>query len=148
MQRQGSKEAVWEGEWGTRQVCQHCSGAHWPALPPSSSLCYTMSQGTDFRKPPTMDIFGHLRRMNKDLNVCCLYAAILTLPLYYQILNFAMILFSTLMIWEGLIVATGSESPIVVVLIGSIKPAFYRGDLLFLTNFQKDPIRAREIVIF
>ncbi|CAJ0945694.1 unnamed protein product, partial [Ranitomeya imitator] len=31
---------------------------------------------------------------------------------------------------------------------GSMEPAFHRGDLLFLTNFQEDPIRAGEIVVF
>lgn len=83
----------------------------------------------------TMDIFGDLRRMNKR-------------QLYYQVLNFAMIVSSALMIWKGLIVITGSESPIVVVLSGSMEPAFHRGDLLFLTNFRDDPIRAGEIVVF
>ncbi|XP_066036734.1 signal peptidase complex catalytic subunit SEC11C isoform X2 [Chamaea fasciata] len=68
--------------------------------------------------------------------------------LYYQVLNFAMIVSSALMIWKGLIVVTGSESPIVVVLSGSMEPAFHRGDLLFLTNFHDDPIRAGEIVVF
>uniref|UniRef100_A0A8C5LLZ4 Signal peptidase complex catalytic subunit SEC11 n=1 Tax=Leptobrachium leishanense TaxID=445787 RepID=A0A8C5LLZ4_9ANUR len=82
-----------------------------------------------------MDLFGDLRRMNKR-------------QLYYQVLNFAMIVSSALMIWKGLIVVTGSESPIVVVLSGSMEPAFHRGDLLFLTNFHEDPIRAGEIVVF
>ncbi|KAJ8789235.1 hypothetical protein J1605_022170 [Eschrichtius robustus] len=50
-----------------------------------------------------LDIFGDLRKMNKR-------------QLYYQVLNFAMIVSSALMIWKGLIVLTGSESPIVVVL--------------------------------
>ena len=36
--------------------------------------------------------------------------------LYYQVLNFGMIVSSALMIWKGLMVLTGSESPIVVVL--------------------------------
>ena len=36
--------------------------------------------------------------------------------LFYQVLNFAMIVSSALMIWKGLMVVTGSESPIVVVL--------------------------------
>uniref|UniRef100_A0A6I8SHI0 Signal peptidase complex catalytic subunit SEC11 n=1 Tax=Xenopus tropicalis TaxID=8364 RepID=A0A6I8SHI0_XENTR len=71
-----------------------------------------------------------------------------SVQLYYQVLNFAMIVSSALMIWKGLIVVTGSESPIVVVLSGSMEPAFHRGDLLFLTNFQEDPIRAGEIVVF
>lgn len=31
---------------------------------------------------------------------------------------------------------------------GSMEPAFYRGDLLFLTNHREDPIRAGEIVVF
>uniref|UniRef100_A0A5F8GPQ0 Signal peptidase complex catalytic subunit SEC11 n=1 Tax=Monodelphis domestica TaxID=13616 RepID=A0A5F8GPQ0_MONDO len=56
--------------------------------------------------------------------------------------------FLQLLLWKGLIVATGSKSPMVVVLGGSTEPAFHRGDLLFLTNFQKAPIRAGEIVVF
>ncbi|PNI69820.1 SEC11C isoform 2 [Pan troglodytes] len=83
----------------------------------------------------SLDIFGDLKKMNKR-------------QLYYQVLNFAMIVSSALMIWKGLIVLTGSESPIVVVLSGSMEPAFHRGDLLFLTNFREDPIRAGEIVVF
>lgn len=39
-----------------------------------------------------------------------------TPQLYYQVLNFGMIVSSALMIWKGLMVVTGSESPIVVVL--------------------------------
>ncbi|ESO07208.1 hypothetical protein HELRODRAFT_110719 [Helobdella robusta] len=67
--------------------------------------------------------------------------------LYYQVMNFAMIVTSALMIWKGLMVLTGSESPIVVVLSGSMEPAFYRGDILFLTN-KDDPIRVGDIVVF
>uniref|UniRef100_A0A672L7R3 Signal peptidase complex catalytic subunit SEC11 n=1 Tax=Sinocyclocheilus grahami TaxID=75366 RepID=A0A672L7R3_SINGR len=32
--------------------------------------------------------------------------------------------------------------------IGSMEPAFHRGDLLFLTNRVEDPIRVGEIVVF
>lgn len=45
-------------------------------------------------------------------------------------------------------VVTGSESPIVVVLSGSMEPAFHRGDLLFLTNFRDEPVRVGDIVVF
>lgn len=38
------------------------------------------------------------------------------------------------MLWKALSVATNSPSPIVVVLSGSMEPAFQRGDLLFLWN--------------
>eukprot|EP01147_Barroeca_monosierra_P010473 gene10473-2603_t len=65
-----------------------------------------------------------------------------------QVLNAGMVIFSALMIWKGLMVLTGSESPIVVVLSGSMEPAFSRGDLLFLTNFKNDPIRVGEILVF
>ncbi len=59
-----------------------------------------------------------------------------------------MIVSSALMIWKGLMVVTGSESPIVVVLSGSMEPAFHRGDLLFLTNYDSEDIRVGEIVVF
>ncbi|XP_077996613.1 signal peptidase complex catalytic subunit SEC11A-like [Glandiceps talaboti] len=81
------------------------------------------------------DFLDDVRRMNKR-------------QLYYQFLNFGMIVSSALMIWKGLMVMTGSESPIVVVLSGSMEPAFFRGDLLFLTNYQEEPIRVGEIVVF
>jgi hypothetical protein len=51
-----------------------------------------------------------------------------------QILNFALVLSTAFMLWKGLSVATDSSSPIVVVLSGSMEPAFQRGDLLFLWN--------------
>nr|XP_061796221.1 signal peptidase complex catalytic subunit SEC11A-like isoform X2 [Nerophis lumbriciformis] len=83
----------------------------------------------------SFDCLDEVRRMNKR-------------QLYYQVLNFGMIVSSALMIWKGLMVVTGSESPIVVVLSGSMEPAFHRGDLLFLTNRVEDPIRVGEIVVF
>jgi signal peptidase len=67
--------------------------------------------------------------------------------LAYQVLNLAMIVFSALMLWKGLMVVTKSESPVVVVLSGSMEPAFQRGDILFLNN-QDDPIRAGDVVVF
>ncbi|RMJ24651.1 hypothetical protein PHISP_04496 [Aspergillus sp. HF37] len=51
-----------------------------------------------------------------------------------QILNFGLVLSTAFMLWKGLSVFTASSSPIVVVLSGSMEPAFQRGDLLFLWN--------------
>ncbi|XP_022749700.1 signal peptidase complex catalytic subunit SEC11C-like isoform X1 [Durio zibethinus] len=65
----------------------------------------------------------------------------------YQAISLGMVIASALMIWKGLICITGSESPIVVVLSGSMEPGFKRGDILFL-YMNKDPIRAGEIVVF
>jgi signal peptidase len=31
---------------------------------------------------------------------------------------------------------------------GSMEPAFHRGDLLLLTNYREEPIRAGDIVVF
>ncbi|XP_069324044.1 signal peptidase complex catalytic subunit SEC11C isoform X4 [Eulemur rufifrons] len=70
-----------------------------------------------------LDIFGDLRKMNKR-------------QLYYQVLNFAMIVSSALMIWKGLIVLTGSESPIVVVLRDN-------GDIKFLTKGDNNEVDDR-----
>lgn len=51
------------------------------------------------------------------------------------------------MSWKALILVTGSESPIVVVLSGSMEPAFYRGDILFL-SMGRAPLRTGEIVVY
>ena len=67
--------------------------------------------------------------------------------LAFQVLNLAMIVFSALMIWKGLMFLTRSESPVVVVLSGSMEPAFQRGDILILMNLD-DPIEVGEIVVF
>ncbi|TRY80078.1 hypothetical protein TCAL_09327 [Tigriopus californicus] len=80
-------------------------------------------------------MFDDLKRMDKR-------------QVLYQVLSFGMIVSSALMIWKGLMVGTGSESPIVVVLSGSMEPAFHRGDLLFLTNYEQEDIRVGEIVVF
>lgn len=64
-----------------------------------------------------------------------------------QSISLAMIITSALMIWKGLIVATGSESPIVVVLSGSMEPGFARGDILFL-NRPAGPVKTGDIVVY
>jgi len=57
-----------------------------------------------------------------------------TRQLAAQVMNFGLILSTAFMMWKGLSVVTDSPSPIVVVLSGSMEPAFQRGDLLFLWN--------------
>merc|ERR1711907_17853 len=65
-----------------------------------------------------------------------------------QILNLGCVVFSALMLWKGLMCVTGSESPVVVVLSGSMEPGFHRGDILFLTLFESDPIVPGDVVVF
>ncbi|TFK31160.1 hypothetical protein BDQ12DRAFT_640326 [Crucibulum laeve] len=65
-----------------------------------------------------------------------------------QVLNFASVIASGLMIWKGLGLITNSESPIVVVLSGSMEPAFYRGDLLFLTNPAHERYHTGDITVY
>ncbi|ETW77348.1 serine protease 26B [Heterobasidion irregulare TC 32-1] len=65
-----------------------------------------------------------------------------------QMLNFASVIASGLMIWKGLGLLTNTESPIVVVLSGSMEPAFYRGDLLFLTNPPNTRYQNGDITVY
>ncbi|KAL6759731.1 hypothetical protein V8C86DRAFT_2567962 [Haematococcus lacustris] len=67
--------------------------------------------------------------------------------LMMQAIQLGLIVTSALMIWKGLMLVTGSESPVVVVLSGSMEPGFQRGDILFL-NMGKAPISTGEIVVF
>lgn len=67
--------------------------------------------------------------------------------LTFQVLNLAMIVFSALMIWKGLMFVTLSESPVVVVLSGSMEPAFQRGDILFLNNAVQE-VHVGDVVVF
>jgi len=64
-----------------------------------------------------------------------------------QVLNLACIVFSALMLWKFLMVVTKSESPVVVVLSGSMEPGFQRGDILFLTMFD-DAFVPGDVVVF
>ena len=64
-----------------------------------------------------------------------------------QILNFALVLSTAFMMWKALSVAADSPSPIVVVLSGSMEPAFQRGDLLFLWN-RDVKAEVGEIVVY
>ena len=64
-----------------------------------------------------------------------------------QILNFCLVLSTAFMLWKTLSVITNSPSPIVVVLSGSMEPAFQRGDLLFLWNRDKRA-EVGEIVVY
>ena len=54
---------------------------------------------------------------------------------------------SALMLWKGLMLVTNSESPIVVVLTGSMEPSFHRGDILFI-NWDYTPPSPGDIVVF
>ncbi|KAF8323879.1 putative signal peptidase [Clavulina sp. PMI_390] len=65
-----------------------------------------------------------------------------------QILQFATVIATGLMMWKGLGLITNTESPIVVVLSGSMEPAFYRGDLLFLTNPSNTPYIVGDITVY
>ncbi|KAJ2552245.1 Signal peptidase complex catalytic subunit [Coemansia sp. RSA 1933] len=67
--------------------------------------------------------------------------------LLLQGLTFLSVLTSAFMIWKGLSLFTNSESPVVVVLSGSMKPAYDRGDILFLHNGYS-PIEVGEVVVY
>ncbi|KAK9367071.1 hypothetical protein V1509DRAFT_627547 [Lipomyces kononenkoae] len=64
-----------------------------------------------------------------------------------QALSFCLVLTTTFMFWKGLSVVTNSPSPIVVVLSGSMEPAFQRGDILFLWN-RDVRVKVGDIVVY
>ena len=136
--------------WLEREV-RALGPARADASPPVRSAHYFLSL--------RLSVYNTLRDMRKR-------------QLAHQVLNLAMIVCSALMIWKGLMVVTESESPVVVVLrrappsahrvvercrdsppprarprSGSMEPAFYRGDILFL-HMGFTPFRAGDIVVF
>lgn len=64
-----------------------------------------------------------------------------------QALNLAMVVGTALMAWKLLMVYTNSESPVVVVLSGSMEPGFQRGDILWLDNNMEN-VTIGDIVVF
>ncbi|CAL0304989.1 unnamed protein product [Lupinus luteus] len=66
---------------------------------------------------------------------------------FSQLITLGLMISSALMLWRGLMYITGTESPIIVVISGSMEPGFKRGDILFL-HMSKDPVRTGDIVVF
>ena len=64
-----------------------------------------------------------------------------------QLISLGMIVGSALSIWKTLMILTMSESPVVVVLSGSMEPAYWRGDILFL-SFYNTPIEVGDVVVY
>lgn len=64
-----------------------------------------------------------------------------------RVVNLGLVVTSALMIWKTLMVVSGSETPVVVVLSGSMEPGFWRGDILFLW-LGSAPFRVGEVVVF
>ncbi|CDJ43042.1 Os06g0273800 protein, related [Eimeria tenella] len=63
------------------------------------------------------------------------------------VLSLCCVILAALMLWKVLVIAAGSPSPVVVVLSGSMLPAFSRGDILFLHD--KGPTtNVGDIVVF
>ena len=67
--------------------------------------------------------------------------------LVLQLIGLGLIVTSALVIWKSLMIITGSDSPVVVVLSGSMEPAFCRGDILFLHLARRSTMLG-EIVVF
>ncbi|KII64445.1 Signal peptidase complex catalytic subunit SEC11C [Thelohanellus kitauei] len=65
-----------------------------------------------------------------------------------QILNYGTIVSLAVMIWKTLVYFSDSECPIVVVLSGSMEPAFHRGDLLFISHNWSKPVESGDINVF
>ncbi|KAJ8654700.1 signal peptidase I [Lichtheimia ornata] len=80
-------------------------------------------------------MFAELRRMNAR-------------QVALQVLNILTVISTALMIWKALGLTLNTESPIVVVLSGSMEPGFHRGDLLVLSMPSQDPVDVNDICVF
>ena len=131
---------------------------HWQPRPQDKRPRQLFSQAnpkednTNSHRPNhTQNLSNHPKRNNiKSLphtNMLSAIAGMQPRQLAAQILNFALVLSTAFMLWKGLSVATDSSSPIVVVLSGSMEPAFQRGDLLFLWNRGAET-QVGEVVVY
>lgn len=64
-----------------------------------------------------------------------------------QTIQVLQVLSAALALWKGFAVVANTESPIVVVLSGSMEPGFYRGDLLLLWKGFK-PFEVGEVAVY
>lgn len=65
----------------------------------------------------------------------------------HQAVSLFMVISTALMTWKFFMVASLSESPIVVVLSGSMEPCYYRGDILFLELWEP-PLRVGDVIVY
>ena len=63
-----------------------------------------------------------------------------------QIINFLVVVSSALVIWKVIQLFFNNESPMVVVLSGSMEPSMFRGDILVL--LKKDEIEIGDVVVY
>jgi len=64
-----------------------------------------------------------------------------------SILNLFCVALTALMTWKLLMVGFGSDTPVVIVMSGSMEPGFHRGDILFL-ELMSPPFSAGDIPVF
>lgn len=64
-----------------------------------------------------------------------------------QLLNVILVVSTAFMFYKGLGVVSNSSSPLVVVLSGSMEPAFQRGDVLFLWN-REHRAKVGDVVVY
>ena len=69
-----------------------------------------------------------------------------TKEVFRGIISFIFVVGSALLTWNIGKILTNTESPIVVVLTGSMEPAFYRGDLLLVTHWRENMVSGDIIV--
>ena len=64
----------------------------------------------------------------------------------YQVLQFGLVVASAIMIWNLMKLTLWTESPVVVVLSGSMEPSMQRGDVLML--HKATPIENGDIIVY
>ena len=62
--------------------------------------------------------------------------------------HIALMVTSALVFWKGVTALQNAESPIAVVMSGSMDPGYTRGDLIFLSTHLKKPMNMGDILVF
>lgn len=65
-----------------------------------------------------------------------------------QLLSLVVLLSSSATLWRAVVLCSGSETPVVVVLSGSMEPTIWRGDILFLWQDHSVPYSVGEIIVY
>ncbi len=120
-------------------------GAHRPEMQPCMRcvcICVCFFSSSFFLTVSSFALY-FCSFLSVSLCVCvCMY------QLAHQVLSLLLVLCSAVMIWKGLVVMSGSDTPVVVVLSGSMEPAIWRGDILFLWQDRSQPYEIGEIVVY
>ncbi|MFA4663336.1 signal peptidase I [Pyrococcus kukulkanii] len=65
-----------------------------------------------------------------------------------EVISTLLVIILTLAFYQGLKLALHTDTPLVVVVSGSMEPVFYRGDVVVLKGVKPDEIKVGDVVVY